>query len=387
MDIVKEDMNYYAVVIGDWHFNSLGVVRSLGENGVKVYFINYSSFGYAQTSRYVFKYFNVNDNNQVIDTLGKIASENNGIGVVFPCSDEAALMLDKNYNKLTEFIVPGAGGKLEYYMDKDKMCSLASESGFKIPQSQIMDFSVTDGDEFPDIKLPVIIKPLASLDGRKADIRVCDDTDSLKSAVKDFRKSGYKRILIQQFLKSDNEIMVEYCGCKVKGEPVYCYGQLEKIREYPPDRGSTSYAGIVTDITYIDKKNLDLFLEKTGFEGLFDLEIKVVDNIPWFIEINFRNGAPAYGFTCAGFNAAYIWFCRKTDQCVTALNLKPVKLMSERDDLNHVKDKNIGLVKWLKDVSQTDVFMIFNRKDREPFRQAYNRTVDAAVSIFGRKLR
>ena len=31
MDNIKKDMNY-AVVIGDWHFNSLGVVRSLGEN-------------------------------------------------------------------------------------------------------------------------------------------------------------------------------------------------------------------------------------------------------------------------------------------------------------------------------------------------------------------
>ncbi len=295
-------------------------------------------------------------------------------------------MLDRNLSKLeSRFIVPNAGGKMEHFMQKDNMCSAAEKAGFIVPESMVINLEDTYSVDFNSFPYPAIAKPLASLDGQKADIKVCPDSDSLKTALEDLKSAGYCRILIQQFLFSDDEMMVEYCGCKVIGEPVYLCGQLEKIREYPPDRGSTSFARIVPDIKYTDKNKLDRFLESAGFEGLFDLEIKVTDNTAWFIEINFRNGAPAYAFSAAGFNAAFTWFCRKTGLDAPPITVSPLKLMSERDDLNHVKDKNISLAKWLADVRKTNVFMIFNRKDRQPFRLAYNRVIEMLMSIVGGK--
>ena len=165
------------------------------------------------------------------------------------------------------------------------------------------------------------------------------------------------------------------------------FGQLEKIREYPIDRGSTSFSVIKKDITFIDPETVDRFLDRVGFEGVFDLDIKVVDGKPYFIEINFRNGASSYAFTKAGFNMPLIWYQAKLGLETEKVHIDEVYMMSERDDLNNVIDRNISLFKWLKDVARTDVMMIFNRKDPQPFITAYNRFVNMVLSKIGKKLR
>ena len=376
----------YAVVLGDWHFNALGIVRSLGERGVPVTSLNFSEGGYADSSRYARQVVHVTSAEHALQTLSEIAARNEGTGVLFPCSDETALFLDRNRQTLgASFLVPHADGKMEEWMEKDRMCALAQRAGFRVPESRVV--TADRFREIADLPTPFIVKPLASLDGSKADIRVCRDANEARQAAEDFAAGEYARLLVQTFLHGEKEQMIEYCGCKVRGKPVYVHGQLEKIREYPPDRGSTSYARIVPEITYIDTDALDRFLDESGFEGLFDLEIKVTDGTPWFIELNFRNGAPSYAFTAAGFNIPYTWFCAKLGLPEAPGEIRPLRLMSERDDLNHVIDKNIRPGQWLRDLRQTDVCMLFNRADRAPFRTAYNGAVDAALGCIGKRLR
>ena len=385
MDHTEKDMNY-AVVLGDRHFNSLGLVRSLGEAGVTVYFLNFGKSAFADDSMYTKKHMRVGSEADVRQALSEIAHAESGKGVIFPSSDQAALVLDSLREALADdFIVPHAGGQLAKLMEKDTMCELAGKFGFNVPEG--FEISADNVDLLVGIDYPLILKPLASVEGVKTDICVCENGTEASASVQSLLAAGYKRLLVQRFVSSDNELMVEYIGCKVKGTPVQLFGQLEKIREYPFHRGSTSFACIVEKITYIDPSALDRFLDAAGFEGLFDLEIKVVDDKAWFIEINFRNGAPLYAFTAAGFNVPYVWYCLKTGLPFKEIKIRELLLMSERDDLNHVIDKNISLFKWLKDVRRTDVFMIFNRKDSAPFRRAYNGAVDLAVRVIGKKLR
>ena len=385
MDHTEKNLNY-AVVLGDWHFNSLGVVRSLGEAGVPVYFLNFSDFSYAENSKYTKHTYRVTTEDDVMQTLGTIAQAHSGKGVLFPCSDAAALMLDRMHEALqAHFIVPHAASHLEEYMEKDRMCRLACEAGFRVPDSLVVYEETLLS--LAQKAYPVILKPLASVDGMKADIRICKTGAEAAETARSLFDAGYQRLLAQQFVASDDEKMTEYIGCKVKGEPVLLFGQLEKIREYPIHRGSTSFARLTEAITYIDPQALDRFLDGVGFEGLFDLEIKVADDKAWFIEINFRNGAPAYAYTAAGFNIPYAWFCKMTGLPCPEIGIRPLLLMSERDDLNHVTGKSISVFRWLKDVRQTDVFMVFNRQDSAPFRKAYNTLADLLVRVIGRKLR
>lgn len=375
-------MKYYAVVMGDWHFNSLGLIRSLGERGVPVVYLNMSEGGYGEHSRYTVKTYHSSDS--IYEELLKVLDENEGTAVIFPSCDRAALVLDEKYSKLSgRCIVPNLGGNAKKYMDKQAMCAIAEKSGFNVPACIKVNFNENTYEEIKEFGFPCIIKPLLSVEGIKADISVCGNCDELEKAIEVFNSSGnaYKQVLVQRFVHGTENLMVGYCGCKVRKKRVLLYGQLEKTREYPIDRGSTSYAVIKKDTPFVDIDALNAFLERVGFEGLFDIDIKVVDNIPYFIEINFRNGAISYAFTAAGFNIPYTWYCEMTCQKVDPIEIRELLLMCERDDLNHVKDKNISIFKWLHDIRRTDVFMLHNRNDPQPFVQAYGKAVSRVLDI------
>ncbi len=378
----------YAVVIGDWHFNSLGLIRSLGEEDIPVVYINLSEGGYGESSRYTFKtYHSGEEEQEIVDTLLKVIEENNGKPVVFTACDKAAFALDNSYEKLKDrCYLPNLKGKTAEYMNKENMCSIAKEAGFIVPETETFFLDDSFKKNIKTFGFPCIMKPVLSVEGKKSDIQICCDEYELERAYDLFMKSeeNYSRILVQQFIDGKKKQMMEYGGCKIAGKPVQVYGQLEKIREYPVDKGSTSYAVVKKEITHFEKCVLDKMLEAVGYEGLFDLEILLVDDVPYFIEINFRNGAIAYAFTKAGSNIPYIWYNGVLGKEIGVCEIKETILMCERDDLNHVTDKNIGIMKWLSDVRKTDVFMIYNKEDPQPFINAYNKAVNTAFSLISK---
>lgn len=375
MDIKKEDTNNYAIVIGNGHFNSLGVARSLGEKGVPVIFINLSKNGGAQDSKYTIKTFHINNTEEICGTIDKIISEFGGKPVLFPCSDADALYLDKHYAELKEkTYCPNLNGKADFFMNKENMCALAKECGFNVPETENLKIIEENEARLKGFQLPFIIKPQKSIDGPKSDIMICRNESDIETAIDFFfdRSKKYDSILVQQFVEGKENIMVEYCGCKTKDHKGHLVGQLEKIREYPINRGSTSYAVIKKDTTYIEFEMLDKMLDLFDFEGLFDLELKVVDGLPYFMEINFRNGAPAYGFTVAGFNVPYVWFCEQIKTEIKTINeISEIKLICDREDLSHVLDRNITPFKWIRDIRTADTMMVFNKQDKKPFQKLY----------------
>ncbi len=378
----------YAVVIGDWHFNSLGMIRSLGEKNIPVIYINLSDGGYGESSKYTYKtYHSGEKEHDIVETLLKVLEENRGKPVIFTACDKAAIALDRRYDDLKDkCFLPNLKGKAAEYMNKENMCKAAKNAGFIVPKTATIDFDESFKEKVRSFGFPCILKPVLSVEGSKSDIQICNNAEDLEK-VYDFlseSEENYSRILIQKFIDGKKKQMMEYGGCKVVDEPVQVYGQLEKIREYPVDKGSTSYAVVKKEITHFEKCVLDKMLEAVGYEGLFDLEILLVDDIPYFIEINFRNGAIAYAFTKAGFNIPYIWYSSVLGKDFSEPEIKETVLMCERDDLNHVTDKNIGIMKWLNDVRKTDVFMVYNKEDPQPFINAYNKVVNTAFSIISK---
>lgn len=378
----------YAVVIGDWHFNSLGIIRSLGEKEIPVIFINLSGGGYGESSKYTYKtYHSEEDEKSIVDTLLTVLDENKGKPVIFTACDKAAYAVDNSYDLLCDkCFLPGLRGKAKEYMNKDNMCKAARQAGFIVPDGETIAFDDSFKERVIAFGFPCIMKPLLSVEGSKADIQICHNAEDLDAACEVFLNSeeNYTRILVQRFVNGNSTEMFAFDGCKVTGRRVDIYGQLEKTREYPIKRGSTSYARIKTDITEIDVSVLDNFLELVGYEGLFDLDILKIDGVPYFIEINFRNGAMSYAFTKAGFNIPYIWYSSVLGKDVREPEIKETVLMCERDDLNHVTDKNISPFRWISDIRRTDVFMLYNKEDPQPFIDAYNKWVNKAFSLIAK---
>lgn len=360
----------YAIVIGNSHFNPLGIVRGLGEAGIKVVYINTTDWGFAESSKYVIKTIHTKSDEQIVKAITDIVNEFGGKPPVYPSCDYSALVLDKNYNTLKDIIhCPGCSGKLTDFIKKDIMCKAAAEAGFRLPETKTVPIDSNFRNELESFPLPFILKPVNNFCGSKNDIFICTDKSQIDEIVENFK--CYKTIMIQTYLHGKENLMVEYCGCKTPGKKVQVFGQLEKIREYPVDRGSTSYAIIKEELTYVSADTIDKLLELSHFSGIFDLELKVVDGVPYFIEVNYRNGAPAYAFTKGGFNIPAVWYAEQTGTEYKTIGIRETKLICEGIDLSHVFDKNISIFTWLKNYLTADAHMIINKNDWKPFLNQY----------------
>lgn len=387
MDIKKEDTNNYAIVIGNGHFNSLGVARSLGEKGVPVIFINLSENGGAQDSKYTIKTFHIKNTEEICETIDKIISEFGGKPVLFPCSDADALYLDMHYAELKEKThCPNLNGQADFFMNKENMCSLAKDVGLIVPETLSVCVDDEGKKQLLNFDLPCIIKPLKSVDGPKSDIAVCKKQEELNAVVDVFwgKDSRYCGLLVQKYIEGEEERSVDIAGYKIRGEKSVLLAQVDKIREFPQKCGSTTFAVVKPSINAVDAEQLDLLLEKMDFEGLFDFDIKIVDGKPYFMEVNLRNGAIGYGYTAAGFNIPSLYYQSKLNLDTESVHMKEITLMCERDDLNYVLSKKLSPFRWLKDVINTDVMMQYNKRDKKPFNSLYGRAVGLVFGLLAR---
>ena len=360
----------YAIVIGGAHFNSLGIIRALGEAGIKSVFLNSDEWSFSQESKYTIETVNVKCEKEIILVIQEIVKKYGGCPAIYPTSDQSAKILDDNFENLKEnTFCPNCKGKMDYYLRKDIMCAVAKEAGFVVPETKLLEINKNFKAELESFSIPFILKPVSNFCGTKGDIAICKSREEIDGIVENF--ASYKTVLVQQYVHGKENLMIEYCGCKTQGKKAEVYGQLEKIREYPVNRGSTSYAVIKEKITYIDASVLDRMLDMTEFSGIFDLELKVVDGVPYFIEINFRNGAPAYAFIRGGFNLHNIWYAQQNGENIEPSTIKETKLICEGIDLSNVFERNIKITEWIKDYFGADAHMIANKKDIKPFLSQY----------------
>lgn len=352
-------MDIVSVVIGIGSYNDLGLIRSLGEVGVKCVYL------YAQhlvvpiyRSKYVLEH-------KLLPTqVSTISAEIDRIIntykpeklVVFPASDDAVLVLDQIHDSLPANVVTShAYGRINELMDKSLMDRMAKDAGLLTPMTALIDMSCS----VCPIDLPIIIKPAKSIDGNKSDIRVCLEETSYQSAIDEYRCKGYKCALVQQYLKNDSSREIGITGVSMPNGEIVIHGYIDKIR----NRSNINNFGIYNPNDNPDcLEGIASYIKATGYVGVFDTDFIEFDGKLYFIECNFRNGAYGYCTTRAGVNMpamfAGIEFPHR--------KFRRVVFMEERTDLLNMLDKSISACQWIKDFLQTDVFLWNNLRDPRP---------------------
>ena len=362
------------IVIGPNHYNTLGVIRSLGEEDVPVNLILVSrKENYVSKSKYVDKVWLVNESeNEIISVLINYFNNEKYKPIIIPTSDFVMKIIDNNFKLLNDkYILPNINnepGRITKLMNKMEMNHLAMEAGLTVPKSWEIGFNEGTLPFKEDITYPCIVKPLSSIDGKKEDIVICKNKTELDKNLL-ILKNNYKRILIQEYIDGYDSKMLEIIGCVTNSKEIIIPGIIEKIREYPLVAGSTSYALISKESKYIDINKVNNFLYKLNYVGIFDIEFKYSNGKPYFIEFNFRNGAPSYALTKAGVNIPYIWCLEAAGIGIDVLNKKidkNLKLMMEVRDFRHVLNGDVKLRSWLTDLIQTKAFLFLNIKDMKP---------------------
>lgn len=368
-----------AIVWGEMHINTLGLVRSLGEASYFPIFviINHNETNtenYIALSKYVSKVFEISSKEEGLRILESLEADNSEERMpIIPMSDKCAEYIDSYYNQLSKrFICPSVNltqGCLTAFLNKEKMRELADRAGMHTPKSWLV---LKEQTVLPEaIIYPCIIKPKESAHGNK-DFGIYNNEQELRQGLCNFFKTA-ECAQIQEFIKKDFEIIIN--GYSI-GQEYRIPTVIKKIRQYPMNNGGFAYGYIIKD--YNDNSNLaciDRFLKLLNYSGIFSLEFIVKEGKSYFLEINLRNDATSYLSTKYGHNLPDLWIeSYKTGKIQEGKTKNKISFVSNMlRDYGNVSLHQLSFGKWLCDSLRSKADSVISRKDFAPLRHILKR--------------
>lgn len=357
------------IVFSTDHYNVLGLVRSLGEAGIRPIAIMVESHKVVMVShcKYVDNVHIVKTKEEGLELLLKEYGSEPNKSFLYTCADDIESLVDLNYDKLVEhfyFFDGGCQGAITDVMPKKVLCELAESCGIEIPKTQIVDV----GELPKSLRYPIMTKStISTIPNWKGNVHICHNDEELKSAYEEIHEES---IMLQEFIEKDNEFCLD--GLSVNGgEEVYLPLQCKYLKMTDMSYGTYMLFEKYAEPDLMPK--IKELIKKTHFTGIFSMEF-LIDKQGnfFFLEINFRHSTWGYAYTYAGFNLPVIYA-----QSVLAghLVLDSVKEISRpftaMVEFTHFKDFVIGrresLFEYIKEIHNTDCFYYWNKKDQKPF--------------------
>ena len=370
---IKNDI----IIIGADHCNALGVIRSLGECGIRPIFILLNDTKKCMTEyiKYIKKIYVIDENKQkmlckfLLEEFKNLELK----PIIIPTGDPIEKYLDENYNLLKEkFILPNINnekGEIVKFMEKMEQYKLSKK--YNVLMAKTFYYKLDEEINIKELPKKVIIKPDLSADGDKADIRIANGKKEIEESLKEFKEKKYKSVLIQEFLDFENEYGI--MGYSVKGN-VVVPGIYRNDYIYPSKRGNTSYAEMfpLKDFKY-DIKPIIEMISSMNYTGLFEVEMFLMNGKIYFNEMNIRNSANLYAYK--GDKVNYIYLYIKELLGLDTSNdkrdvTKHYYYSIEPLHLKNVLEKRLNIFKCIYHINKSTK-LIFNIKDIKPFFYKY----------------
>ena len=358
------------IVLGTSHYNTIGLVQSLGLEGVYTIAVVVGKSGTLSYSIYAREIHEVANFEEAIDFIASELVETIP-SIIIPCGDEAALQIEKNKDKLqSKFLFEHTLGDitLSQAMNKEYQVKVAATCGIDVPIS----FEITSERDLPsELYFPCIIKPLLSCEGDKHDICIANNKRELIERLK-VLLTHTSRVIVQQFIEN-NDKELNILGCAYSDGTCQIPLNIEKIRTHPKGRGSVS-VGLVRPFDECEKSllpKIEQMIKSIGYVGLFSFEF-IVDNnnqAIYFIELNLRNDALNPFIVKNGVNLPYLHY-----QDLTGQNLKTYsptnkckKMICEPIHMASLYQRSISPFAWLGDIFSASGFMLYLKSDKKLF--------------------
>ncbi len=362
-------MREYIVLCNHDHYNHCGIVRTLGEAGIRpVVIAVHNDPPMATVSKYTKKKHIVSSPEEGIRLiLSEYAKSKTEKSFILTGDDVSVMALDSHYDELKDyfyFFNAGETGRIKHYMSKDILCELAEKHGFNVAKT----WKVKVGEIPEDIEYPIITKAINSYSAEwKSIVSICHNEDELKEAYRNI-KSEY--ILLQKYIQKADE--QSYEGISVnRGKDVFYIMQNNEIYHIP-DKYALYWKNKNVDDKYFTERASKM-LEEIGLEGIFEFEFMVgEDGKLYFLEINFRNTVNGWSTTVAGMPSVMLWCNSMLNGVIPKDCYKPIPIgfttMAECYDYDlRVKSGMISKKEWLKQYKNADAKLYRGRHDFIPF--------------------
>lgn len=362
-------MKEYIVLVTKEHYNPLGIVRTLGEAGIRPIVVAVKGdLKFVGQSKYVKEKYYVNSTENGIDLIIDKFANNSEKSFILTGDDVTVAMLDKHYERLKDYFYfynAGEPGRIAHYMNKDVMMDLVTKHGIQIAKT----WKVKVGEVPEDIVYPIMTKAINSISAEWKDIvYICNNDTELKEA---FSHMKSDKVLVQQYIEKVDEFSFDAFSVN-RGKDVFVVTEANQVYNMP-DKYSPYW--IIKNSENKDmQEKIAKVIEEIGLEGIFEFEFmqdKYGDI--WFLEINFRNTALGYSTTVAGMPQVVCWcesmekgfidkkkYYKKVPEGLTA--------MAECFDYDvRVKAGKITKKEWKKQFKDAECKMYKGRNDNIPF--------------------
>lgn len=359
-----------AIVIGSDAVNALGLVQSLGREGVDVTAIlECEKSELIRHSNYAKEIIPVGNFEEAVEVLlTRFAGEEKI--PVFPAGDGAALILAQNYERLEKhFLIEHSTGPytIEQLMNKELQIELAIKHKFNVPYSVCISkpFCVPE-----TMVYPCIVKPLVSCLGDKRDILIAQNAEELKDILEN-RVSFSESVIIQQFIDKDYEY--DMMGCAYKNGEVYIplSDRMVKFNRQLQGTSTISYIEPLDAEIAVEVEKIRALMNEVGYVGLFSVEFmhNKKDGLIYFTEVNFRNDGENAFIVHEGVNLPFLHFQDLLDQPKKLFTptTKSRKYIWEGIHFSNLINKGISFREWLSDLKGVDGFLYYFKDDKAPF--------------------
>lgn len=367
--MTEELKKHLVILIALEHYNPLGQLRSLGENGIEPIFIAINHrVRMASASRYPKKTYLVDTEEEAFEVLmenyGRVAEETGYKPILTFSDDKTVNFYDSRYDALKDkFIMFNAGvqGRVTRFMRKHEIVACARRHGVPV----LTDYLVDNGTVPEGLEYPVITKAISPVEGcYKGDFHICQNEVELRSA---FASIESDKVLIQKFVDKKTEMTYEGFSYN-RGRGMYVGVQTDYV--YPVKGYYSPLQNVYPRVDAGLQEKLNAMLEEIGFEGIWEIEFLVDkdDNI-WFLEINFRNATWSYASTVAGSPLPYLWCEAMVNGTAPEQKLfEPFLAMVEPIDFGLRVDKGVcTMAQWLTDFKRAKCTYYYNEQDMEPW--------------------
>lgn len=359
------------IIIGTDHHNVLGTVRCFGINKIKPYGIivkNDKSPIFVTKSRYWNKTWVIEKDDQIYELLKKEFQYEKEKPVIICCSDGAVECIDTHLNDLNaSFILPSINseaGRISALMDKEAQSRFLLKNSIETLDSRIIDLNKKLECDFP---LPVILKPVTSIEGEKKDIIICQNYDEYLGHCKKLKRLGYVRLLRQEYLEEKNEYLLT--GSVTNN--MTSYTLCKNIRQWPLKTGSGCYASFVVEGEIMLFANQILCsLQKIGFTGTIDIELFEDGSHMYVNEINWRTGGRNYVNLYNRVYSTYLYYLNVTGKTTDAYkknNISRGYIITEGADIRcALFSKEVSLFKWMIQFIKAKSYSLWYIRDLKP---------------------
>ena len=358
------------LIVGSDHHNTLGIIESLAQRGIKPYVIVYThdKKPYLRYSKNYTRLWVCDSEMKIISCMLDNFCDDQNKAIVISSADEVSVFLDKHFEQLiNHFYLPISSryGQLEDIMSKQFMADLAQNVGLTVPRT----WMTTDKTIPADIEYPCITKAVSSIAGAKDNTAICQDETDLKHFLNDMPHCN--TIIIQKFIEKEFEFQL--LGCSFNdGNEIVISGRTNIDR--PNGIENTFFLSFDKCESELDEliSKAKLFIKETKYNGPFSVEfLKGKDGVNYFTEMNFRNDGNAYCQTAAGINIPYLMYLYYSGgdyrQELSESDVHKVFLMPEISYTKCLLRGEFGIKEWWRNMKKADCFTTYFKNDSRLF--------------------